>query len=163
MKNLSLKTEGRVLRALLWLVRPHLWHGVAIGLLLAYIPGVVLLLGMAFLPLVVAQFLLPKQNDQLVLAMLFFIIATLVHPCRLVWQKGADWENCITIATQPLLLCLFWIGPAVAWFISECATMILQWRRKRSSIQRRKKLKSRIDELCEEWGFAKPPVPNNKS
>lgn len=113
MKNLSLKTESRVLRALLWLVRPHLWHGVAIGLLLAYIPGVVLLLGMAFLPLVVAQFLLPKQNDQLVLAMLFFIIATLVHPCRLVWQKMQIGKTASLLRHS--LCCFACFGSGLPW------------------------------------------------
>ena len=86
------------------------WHGLILGLLLAYVPGSLLVGGVLLLPLVVLHFVDPDADRQRMMIVLFYLGAVMVHPLRTAWLSHGDWQTCVQQITQPITLILDWMA-----------------------------------------------------
>lgn len=127
------------------------WHGLILGLLLAYVPGSLLVGGVLLLPLIVLRFIDPDADRQRIMIVLFYLGAVMVHPLREAWLSHGDWDACTQQIMQPMLLVMDWMAVGVAWLVAEASAIGARlWyadyvRRERRSIEKK------IGALREEW------------
>ncbi|MEN3175000.1 hypothetical protein ABDK75_03130 [Gluconobacter sp. OJA] len=127
------------------------WHGLILGLLLAYVPGSLLVGGVLLLPLIVLRFIDPDADRQRIMIVLFYLGAVMVHPLREAWLSHGDWEACTQQIMQPMLLVMDWMAVGVAWLVAEASAIGARlWyadyvRRERRAIEKK------TDALREEW------------
>lgn len=136
------------------------WHGLILGLLLAYVPGSVLVGGVLLLPLLVLRLADPRADRQRMMIALFYLGAVMVHPLREAWLLRGDWHACLAEITRPTLLALDWAAIGVAWFVSEFSALVTKLWYLETARRERKSVETRIAALREEWGIALPEFPN---
>ena len=127
------------------------WHGIIIGLLLAYTPGSLLVGGVLLLPLVFLRLIDPEADGQRVMVVMFYLGAAMVHPLRVAWSVRGDWATCLSEIMQPTILILDWLALGAAWLIAEVGSMGARVWYAESERQRRKAIEVRIKALQEEW------------
>ncbi|GAC88724.1 hypothetical protein Gbth_006_015 [Gluconobacter thailandicus F149-1 = NBRC 100600] len=127
------------------------WHGLILGLLLAYVPGSLLVGGVLLLPLVVLHFVDPDADRQRMMIVLFYLGAVMVHPLRAAWLAHGDWQTCVQQITQPMTLILDWMAVGVAWLVAEVSAIGARLWYADYSRRERRAIEKRINALREEW------------
>ncbi|UMM09024.1 hypothetical protein MKW11_02850 [Gluconobacter frateurii] len=127
------------------------WHGLILGLLLAYVPGSLLVGGVLLLPLVVLHFVDPDADRQRMMIVLFYLGAVMVHPLRAAWLAHGDWQTCVQQITQPLTLILDWMAVGVAWLVAEASAIGARLWYADYARRERRAIEKRITALRDEW------------
>lgn len=127
------------------------WHGLILGLLLAYVPGSLLVGGILLLPLVVLHFVDPDADRQRMMIVLFYLGAVMVHPLRAAWLAHGDWQTCVQQITQPLTLILDWMAVGVAWLVAEASAIGARLWYADYARRERRAIEKRITALRDEW------------
>lgn len=127
------------------------WHGLILGLLLAYVPGSLLVGGVLLLPLVVLHFVDPDADRQRMMIVMFYLGAVMVHPLRTAWLAHGDWQSCVQQITQPMTLILDWMAVGVAWLVAEVSAIGARLWYADYARRERRAIEKRIEALRKEW------------
>jgi len=127
------------------------WHGLILGLLLAYVPGSLLVGGVLLLPLVVLHFVDPDADRQRMMIVLFYLGAVMVHHLRAAWLAHGDWQTCVQQITQPITLILDWMAVGVAWLVAEASAIGARLWYADYARRERRAIEKRIAALRDEW------------
>lgn len=127
------------------------WQGIIVGLLLAYVPGSLLMVGVFLLPLLVLRLVDPDADTQRLVIVLFYIGAVMVRPAHEIWLDHGTWVSCMTQITNPVTIVLDWIAAATAWLVAEVSAIGGRMWSAEVSKRERRAIEKRIDYLTLEW------------
>lgn len=140
------------------------WHGVVLGLAVAWLPGPATVVFIYWLPLLLLYVLEPKNEGYRATAALFFVIAAMTHPVRRIWDASGDWDTCTDVLLDPRNLIMDWGAVALAWLVSELTVIGLRLYRAQAQAAAIRRLQDRARVLKEEWGFEPiAPLPEEKT
>lgn len=138
------------------LMPPQWWQFLLLLPLVGELPGVMVALVAAALPLAFASIALPKADQPLLWSMAFMELAALVHPVHAIWLNNGQWTGCVAVVFS--FSFIFWCGAAVtgAWCMAECIAAVTGYIYARQNKSERRQLCKRAEILCEEWGLEFP-------
>ncbi|EHH66939.1 hypothetical protein [Gluconobacter morbifer] len=134
------------------------WHGLIVGLLLAYAPGSLLVMLMLLLPLLFLRLFDPDADRQRLMVVMFYVGAVMVHPLREAWRSAGDWQTCLELVLQPLTLLLDWMAVGAAWLVAEGSSIGTRLWYADVARRERRAIEKRIAVLRKEWS-----VPDDTS
>jgi len=126
-------------------------QGIMFGVLVSCFPEYGVLVGGLSFPLVPILGWYGEVSVQAVAPVIFFLLAVMVHPVRVLWLHGADWATCFALLGSPRLLGFDWLAGLGGWSLVEAAAAVAgmqgayRWKRQN------RKYRERAEALRAEW------------
>lgn len=126
-------------------------HGLVCGAALAWLPAYSLLIGVLFLPLVIAYFTDTSRNQDMVRMMLPYEFAALIHPLHILWNDEGSLNTTISLLLNPMTSVVGWLSAGAGWFVLEMTLISAKLIRQYQTRSKKAEIAARLKEIHEEW------------
>ncbi len=135
-------------RSLIWL------QGLLCGALVTLATPTALLIGVLFLPALIASALDRQPGKPIARSIALFGLCGIVGPVLNLWAAGHRIAAAITLATDPDNLLLAWGAAATGWVLAELAPVAVRAALEALALSRAVRLRAERAGYESEWGFA---------